>query len=77
VRLTLYRRKPGTTEPAASVLTKIRARKGDTIARIAAARNLDANEVARLNGVTPEIELRAGQEIRLPATAAAAPSRRR
>jgi membrane-bound lytic murein transglycosylase D len=77
VRLTLYRRKPGTTEPAASVLTKIRARKGDTIARIAAARNLDANEVARLNGVTPEVELRAGQEIRLPATAAAAPSRRR
>ena len=77
VRLTLYRRKPGTTEPAASVLTRIRARKGDTIARIAAARNLDANEVARLNGVSPEVELRAGQEIRLPATAAAAPSRRR
>jgi len=76
VRLTLYRRKPA-TEPAASALTKIRARKGDTIARIAAARNLDANEVARLNGVTPEVELRAGQEIRLPATAAAAPSRRR
>lgn len=77
VRLTLYRRKPGTTESVASVLTKIRARKGDTIARIAAARNLDPSEVARLNGVTPEIELRAGQEIRLPATAAAAPSRRR
>jgi len=77
VRLTLYRRKPGTTEPAASTLTRIRARKGDTIARIAAARNLDANEVARLNGVTPEVELRAGQEIKLPATAAAAPSRRR
>jgi membrane-bound lytic murein transglycosylase D len=76
VRLTLYRRK-GANEPAASVLTKIRARKGDTIARIAAARNLDASEVARLNGVTPEVELRAGQEIRLPATVAAAPSRRR
>ena len=58
-------------------LTKIRARKGDTIARIAAARNLDANEVARLNGVTAEVELRAGQEVKLPATAAAAPSRRR
>ena len=77
VRLTLYRRKPGTTEPTASALTKIRARKGDTIARIAAARNLDANEVARLNGVTPEVELRAGQEIKLPAPPAAAPSRRR
>ena len=78
VRLTSWRRaKPGTTDqPAAPALTKIRARKGDTIARIAAARNLDANEVARLNGVTPESELRAGQEIRLPATAAA-PSRRK
>lgn len=78
VRLTLYRRKPGATDtPAAAALTKVRARKGDTIARIAAARNLDASEVARLNGVTPEVELRAGQEVRLPATAAAAPSRRR
>jgi LysM repeat protein len=57
-------------------LAKIRARKGDTISRIAAARNLDANEVARLNGMTPEVELRVGQEIKLPATGAA-PSRRR
>jgi membrane-bound lytic murein transglycosylase D len=77
VRLTLYRRKPGATDTPAATLTKVRARKGDTIARIAAARNLDANEVARLNGVTPEVELRAGQEVRLPATAAAVPSRRR
>jgi membrane-bound lytic murein transglycosylase D len=77
VRLTSWRRaKPGTPESTSSALTKVRARKGDTIARIAAARNLDANEVARLNGVTPEVELRAGQEIRLPATVAP-PSRRR
>ncbi|MDQ3668258.1 MAG: transglycosylase SLT domain-containing protein [Acidobacteriota bacterium] len=77
VRLTSWRRaKPSTTDPAAAGLTKIRARKGDTISRIAAARNLDANEVARLNGMTPEIELRAGQEIKLPATGVA-PSRRR
>ena len=77
VRLTLYRRKPGTTDTPAPALTKIKARKGDTIAKIAAARKLDANEVARLNGVTPGVELRAGQEITLPSTAAAAPSRRR
>ena len=77
VRLTLYRRKPGAVESTAPALTRIRARKGDTIAKIAAARNLDANEIARLNGVTPGAELRAGQEIRLPATTAAAPSRRR
>ena len=77
VKLASWRRaaKPG-AEPVSSGLTKIRARKGDTIARIAAARNLDANEVARLNGVTAEVELRAGQEVRLPSTAAA-PSRRK
>lgn len=78
VRLASWRRaKPGTAEPASSGLTKIRARKGDTIARIAAARNLDPTEVARLNGVTAEVELRAGQEVKLPATAGATPSRRR
>jgi lipoprotein NlpD len=77
VRLTSWRRaKPTTDQPTAPALSTVRARKGDTISRIAAAHNLDANEVARLNGVTPEAELRAGQEIRLPATAAA-PSRRR
>jgi len=76
VRLASWRRatKPGTAEPASAGLTKIRARKGDTIARIAAARNLDATEVARLNGA--EVELRAGQEVKLPATAAP-PSRRK
>ena len=77
VRLTLNRRKPGTAEVMAPTLNKVRARKGDTIAKIAAARSLDANEVARLNGVTPGVELKAGQEIKLPATAAATPSRRR
>lgn len=75
LRPTLYRRS-NSAEPAGGGLTKVRARKGDTIARIAAARNLDANEVSRLNGVNPQVELRAGQEIKLPATAPAAPSRR-
>ena len=56
-------------------LDKVRARKGDTIARIAAARNLDANDVARLNGIPVDAELRAGQEIKIPS--GTAPSRRR
>ena len=48
VRLTSWRRaKPGTIDSAGSSLTKIRARKGDTIARIAAARDLDATEIGR------------------------------
>jgi LysM repeat protein len=58
-------------------LQKIRARKGETIASIAAAHNLDPNDVARLNGITAQAELKAGQEIRLPAADATAPSRRR
>ncbi len=57
-------------------IDKVRARKGDTIARIAAARNLNANDVARLNGIPVDAELRAGQEIRIPSSATA-PSRRR
>ena len=57
-------------------LNKIRARKGDTIASIAAARSLDANDVARLNGIPVNSELKAGQEIKIPSTATA-PSRRR
>jgi membrane-bound lytic murein transglycosylase D len=61
---------------AAPSLNKVRARKGDTIASIAAARSLDANDVARLNGIPVDTELRAGQEVKIPAMAAA-PSRRR
>ena len=57
-------------------INKVRARKGDTIASIAAARNLDANDVARLNGIQVNSELKAGQEIKIPSTATA-PSRRR
>ena len=64
-----------TAEPTTGV-NKVRARKGDTIARIAAGRNLDANDVARLNGIPVDAELKAGQEIKVPATTTA-PSRRR
>jgi peptidoglycan lytic transglycosylase D len=78
VRLTRWTRATSNaTVPAGAALTKVRARKGDNIRKIASERHLDPNEVAKLNGVTAETELRAGQEIRLPATAAAAPSRRR
>lgn len=57
-------------------INKVRARKGDTIASIASARSLDANDVARLNGIPVNSELKAGQEIKIPSTATA-PSRRR
>jgi len=81
VRLTSWRRATPTTESATPALSKVRARKGDTIAKIAAARKLDVNEVARLNGIPANAELRNGQEIKLPVTATTggggAPSRRR
>jgi membrane-bound lytic murein transglycosylase D len=77
VKLTKWvRATAASSEPAAPSLNKVRARKGDTIASIAAARNLDANDVARLNGIPVDAELRAGQEVKIPATTAA-PSRRR
>jgi membrane-bound lytic murein transglycosylase D len=67
VKLTSWRRAPGATDAgSASTLSKVRARKGDTIAKIAAARKLSADEVARLNGIGPNVELQAGQEIKLP-----------
>ncbi len=71
IRLTNWRRAaPNTSEAAAPSLTSVRARKGDTIAKIAAARKLSADELARLNGIAPDVELRAGQEIKLPGSAA-------
>jgi membrane-bound lytic murein transglycosylase D len=65
-----------TTDAAAPGINKVRARKGDTIASIAAARSLDANDVARLNGIPVDSELKAGQEIKIPSSATT-PSRRR
>lgn len=78
VKLTKWVRASAAKADAAATagIEKVRARKGDTIARIAAARNLDANDVARLNGIPVNAELRAGQQIKIPSSAAA-PSRRR
>jgi len=75
VKLTKWVRSTA-TETVAPGLNKVRARKGDTIASIAAARSLDANDVARLNGIPVDSELKAGQEIKIPSTTVA-PSRRR
>ena len=75
IRLTNWKRSADT--PAAT-LTRVKARKGDTIAKIAASRKLAADEVARLNGIAPNTELQAGQEIKLPsAGSTTAPTSRR
>ena len=75
IRLTNWKRSADTQ---GATLTRIKARKGDTIAKIAAARKLSADEVARLNGIAPGTTLQAGQEIKLPsADSTSAPSSRR
>ena len=76
VKLTKWVRSTAAKPTEAAGIEKVRARKGDTIARIAAARNLDANDVARLNGIPVDAELKAGQEVKIPSSATA-PSRRR
>jgi membrane-bound lytic murein transglycosylase D len=76
VKLTNWQRAPGAPDAAsASSLTRVRARKGDTIAKIAAAHKLSADELARLNGIGPNVELQAGQEIKLPGSPSTTGSR--
>jgi peptidoglycan lytic transglycosylase D len=79
IRLTNWRRAAAnSTDNNAPSLTTVRARKGDTIAKIAAAHKLSADELARLNGIAADVDLRAGQEIKLPgAGASAQPKSRR
>jgi membrane-bound lytic murein transglycosylase D len=78
VKLTRWvRAKPGTEPETPAVnLTKLRARKGDTIRKIADSRGLDANDLGRLNGMTPDAELKAGQEVKLPGTPTTSSRRR-
>ena len=76
IRLTNWKRSAPESN-SQPTLTKVRARKGDTIAKIAAAHKLAADEVARLNGIAPNVELQAGQEIKLPGSTTPAPSNRR
>src|SRR5262249_15175733 len=79
VQLTSMRRaKPETDQTPAAGLITVRARKGDTIARIAAAQKVDATELGRLNNLPVNAELQAGQEIKvLKAASAPAPTGRR
>lgn len=82
IKLTNWKRTKTTAEEApAATLTKVRARKGDTIAKIAEAHHVQASDVARLNGLPMNGALQAGQEIKLPAAAVTAsdtkPRRRR
>jgi membrane-bound lytic murein transglycosylase D len=78
VKLTRWvRAKPANeAETPAANLTKVRARKGDTVRKIAESHGLDANDLGRLNGLTPDAELKAGQEVKLPGTPTTSSRRR-
>lgn len=52
--------------PAARNLMIVKARSGDSIARIAERLAVSADEVAKINGMTADAELQPGQEIKVP-----------
>jgi membrane-bound lytic murein transglycosylase D len=77
VQLASYNRaKTNTTAPSAPGLMKIKARSGDTPAKLAERYNVSADEVAKLNQVGVNSELQAGQEVRLPSPAPGSSRRR-
>jgi membrane-bound lytic murein transglycosylase D len=66
-----------------SSLISVRARAGETLAQLAARQGVGADEVARLNALSPDAALSANQEIKVPskspaaASGTTAPARRR
>jgi LysM repeat protein len=74
---TLIRAKANSEAPAGNSLMKIKARAGDTIAKIAERSNVSADDVARLNGMAVDAELQPGQEIKVPSSSSQGGSRRR
>jgi membrane-bound lytic murein transglycosylase D len=79
VELTSLRRAvtpAASSTPATPGLMKIKARQGDTPAKLAERYNVSAEEVAKLNQVGVNSELTAGQEVRMPTPAPASTRRR-
>jgi len=78
VQLTTYTRAKTdmTSTPATPGMMKIKARLGDTPAKLAERYNVSADDVARMNGTAVNAELPAGQEIKLPTPAPSSGRRR-
>ncbi len=64
------------TTPAAPGMMKVKARAGDTPAKLAVIHNVSAEDVAKMNGVGVNSEFQSGFEVKIP-KAAPASSRRR
>lgn len=65
---------------AGSSLISVRARAGETLAQLAARQGVGADEVARLNALSPDATLSANQEVKVPsrsATSGGAPAAQR
>jgi membrane-bound lytic murein transglycosylase D len=62
--------------PATPGLMKVKARVGDTPARLAAIHNVSAEDVAKMNGVGIDSVFQPGQEVKLPSPAPASSRRR-
>jgi membrane-bound lytic murein transglycosylase D len=76
VQLVTLTRAKGANAPTASSLINIKARAGDTIAKIAERSNVSADDVARLNGMAVDAELQPGQEIKVPSSSSQGSRRR-
>ena len=67
----MVRARPNVTATGSSLIS-VRARAGETLAQIAARYGASADEVARLNALTPDATLGVNQEVKVPAKAAPA-----
>jgi membrane-bound lytic murein transglycosylase D len=78
VQLTSYTRAKAdvSTTPATPGMMKIKARPGDTPAKLAERYNVSADDVARMNNTGVNSELPAGQEVKLPSPAPSSTRRR-
>ena len=54
------------TGPATSNIRIVKAKAGDTVAKVAAREKIDAAELAKYNGLLPNSVLGAGREIKIP-----------
>jgi membrane-bound lytic murein transglycosylase D len=75
VQLATYTPRAGAA-PSVPGLMKVKARAGDTIAKIAERSNVSADEMARLNNMAVDAELPVGQEVRVPSKSPASTRRR-
>ncbi|HKR01646.1 MAG TPA: transglycosylase SLT domain-containing protein, partial [Pyrinomonadaceae bacterium] len=64
------------TAPAAPGMMKVKARSGDTPAKLAVIHSVSAEEIAKMNGVGINSEFEAGKEVRIPKAAPSSTRRR-